>query len=191
MSLSLFPYQRSIFTRASFAKTEIFKVAVGIVLLFGCSQLSIPLQPVPITLHTLAVLLIGLTYSPKEAGTTVGSYLILGALGLPVFAGYHGGVAYMLGKTGGYLIGFWTAVLVMAKLQEKQQTRKLLPTFFICMVGQGILYTLGVLWLSTFIGMKAAFTFGVFPFILPEIAKAILLSGILRTLGYFTHKASR
>ncbi len=171
--------------QAIFTKVEALKVAIGVILLAACSQIAIPLQPIPITLQTLAVFFIGLTYSPGSAVVTVGTYLILGAFGLPVFANYHGGLVWVFGKTGGYLFGFWVAVFIMATLQEKQQTRKFLPTFLICIVGQAIIDALGILWLSTYVGMKAALSFAILPFMWPRILKIALLNGILYTTGYF------
>ncbi len=164
--------------------TSLFKLAVGVILLFACSQLTIPMQPVPITLQTVAVMLIGLTFSPTEAMRTVGTFLVLGAVGLPVFAGFNSGVVYMFGKTGGYLFGFLLAAVTMAHLQYKAP-KTILNTVLTCLVGLGVLYTCGVLWLSTFVGLKPAFAHGLAPFVLGELVKATLLSGALVSINYF------
>jgi biotin transport system substrate-specific component len=169
----------------SITRTEILKVAIGVVLLFACSQIAIPVQPVPITLQTLAVLLIGLTYKPREAFATLSSYLVLGALGLPVFAAYHGGAIWLIGKTGGYLFGFLAAAVVMSFIQQSVKRRGWLQVLLTCVVGQGIIYTMGVAWLATFIGMKSGITFGLVPFVLPGLVKAGLLTAALQGIRYF------
>lgn len=169
-------------------RTEIFKIGIGVILLFACAQITIPLQPVPITLHTLAVLLIGLTYTPREALVTLSTYLGLGAVGLPVFASYHGGVIWLFGKTGGYLFGFLVAAVVMSLIQQSLKQRGWLQVLLTCVVGQSIIYVMGVAWLATFIGLKAAIAAGVVPFIVPGLIKAGLLTAVLHNIRYFNKK---
>jgi biotin transport system substrate-specific component len=168
----------------STTQIEILKVVIGVALLFAGAQLSIPLKPIPITLHTVAVLLIGLTYKPREAFASVSSYLFLGALGAPVFAAYNGGLIYMLGKTGGYLAGFLVAVMVISWLQQSMK-RRLLQTLLLSVIGHGIIFAMGVGWLATFIGLKSAIAFGFMPFIIPGLIKAGLLTATLQGIRYF------
>ena len=174
----------------SITRTEILKAGIGVILLFACAQITIPLQPVPITLHTLAVLLIGLTYTPREALATLATYLGLGAIGLPVFASYHGGILWLFGKTGGYLFGFLVAAVVMSLIQQSLKQRGWLQVLLTFMVGQSIIYTMGVAWLATFIGLKAAIAAGVVPFILPGLIKAGLLTAALHNIRYFNKKST-
>lgn len=155
------------------------KLVAGVILLFASAQISIPLQPVPITLQTVAVMLIGLTYRPKEAFHTLSTYLILGALGLPVFASFHSGIQWLFGKTGGYLFGFLLAAVTMSSFYYRAH-QNLWTTLLTCFVGLGIIYGCGVLWLAGFIGFKAAVAAGVTPFIVPGIIKAGILSALLR-----------
>ncbi|MEI8295211.1 MAG: biotin transporter BioY [Alphaproteobacteria bacterium] len=168
----------------SSTQTEILKVAIGVVLLFASAQLAIPMKPVPITLHTLAVLLIGLTYKPREAFSTLSSYLLLGAIGLPVFSSYNSGFIYLTGKTGGYLFGFLVAAVVMSFIQQSVR-RGGLQTFLLCTVGHSIIYAMGIAWLATFIGLKSAITFGFMPFIVPGLIKMGLLTATLQGIRYF------
>jgi biotin transport system substrate-specific component len=175
----------------STAKIKVLKAVVGFILLFACAQISIPLQPVPITLHTLAVLLIGLTYTPREAFITLSTYLGLGAIGLPVFASYQSGIIYLFGKTGGYLFGFLVAAVVMSLIQQSIKQRRWLQVLLVCTAGQSIIYTMGVAWLATFIGLRSAFAFGVLPFILPGMIKAVLLTVALQSVYYFDNQKKK
>lgn len=144
------------------------------------SQITIPLNPVPITLQTVAVLLIGLTYSRKEAFLTLGAYLVLGAMGLPIFANYSGGILKILSPVGGYYVGFLVAVVAMAYVREKIAKDSIVSDIGLSLLGSVILYTCGVAWLSNFIGLVPAFMGGVVPFMLPGLFKSALLGGILR-----------
>jgi biotin transport system substrate-specific component len=130
-------------------------------------------------------LLIGLTYTLREAFATVSSYLLLGAIGLPVGAAYNGGMTWLIGKTGGYLFGFLAAVVVMSLIQRSVRRRGWLQVLLTCVVGQSIIYTMGVAWLATFIGLKSAITSGFVPFIASGLVKAGLLTAALRGVHYF------
>ena len=81
-------------------------IALGAALIAALSPFTIPLGPIPITLQTLAIGLIASIYRPKEATLSVVIYLLLGAIGLPVFAGGHGGIASFYGPTAGFLLFF-------------------------------------------------------------------------------------
>ncbi len=159
------------------------QVLMGVIGLALMSQVSIPLKPVSITLQTVGVLFIGLTYSKREAIYTLMSYLTLGALGLPVFANYVGGIQHLAGPVGGFYFGFLLAVIVMASIRESLAVKPgILQDLALCLVGSAVLYTLGVIWLSNFIGLKAALTGGLMPFILPGILKSFILAGLLKYL---------
>ena len=93
-------------------------VFFGIVVLFGCSQISIPLHLVPITLQTLGVIFIILTYDTKKAVQTMLTYVLLGSIGFPVFSGYSGGIDVIFGATGGYIFGFVLAPLVVIPFKK-------------------------------------------------------------------------
>jgi biotin transport system substrate-specific component len=179
-------------------KTSLLKTAIqsnslqlllGIMLLFACSQILIPLKPVPITLQTLAVMLIGLTYKPRQAFQVVFAYLLLGAAGMPFFAKFSSGYAYLMGPVAGYYAGFLVAAPLTAWLFS-MFTQKTWGTIFAsCAVGQAIIYVLGVSWLTKFIGFESALKAGVLPFILPGIIKTVILTSIIRTLrGTLQHQ---
>jgi len=98
-------------------QSEMFLMLWGIFLIFLTSQISIPLEPVPITLQTFGVMLVGLTFPQTAAIKAVSGYLALGALGLPIFASFSGGYHCLLGPTGGYLFGFLISVTVMSSIR--------------------------------------------------------------------------
>ncbi|AIL12774.1 hypothetical protein IM40_03335 [Candidatus Paracaedimonas acanthamoebae] len=158
------------------------QVALGVMLLFACSQIQIPLKPVPITLQTLAVILIGLTYKSRQAFEAVFAYLLLGAVGAPVFAQFSGGHASLFGPTGGFLAGFLVAAPLTAWVFSKFTQKTWGAIFVSCVVGQAMIYVLGVLWLEKFVGFEASLKAGVLPFILPGVVKTVILASIIRTL---------
>ena len=91
----------------------------GSVLITICTQISLPLFPVPMTLQTFAVFLIGLTYGWRLGGITVSLYLLEGAIGLPVFSGGKGGMIVFMGPTAGYLVGFLLAATACGWFAER------------------------------------------------------------------------
>ena len=133
-------------------KSEMLQIVIGVGLLFGCAQVSIPLQPVPITLQTVAVMLIGLFYSKQVAVKTVLSYLALGTLGAPVFANFSGGIAKLIGPTGGYLIGFLVAVYGMAAARERILKDTYVSMICNCIIGNVLIFIPGISWLSFYVG---------------------------------------
>ncbi len=155
---------------------------IGVGLLFACSQIQIPLKPVPITLQTVAIMLIGLTYKPRQAFEVIFAYLLLGATGVPVFSEFSGGYAYLLGPTGGYFVGFLVAAPLTAWIFSKITHKTWGGIFASCIVGQAMIYIFGVAWLTKFIGFDAAIQSGVVPFILPGVFKTILLASIVKAL---------
>ena len=154
--------------------------SLGVLLLWAMSQISIPLQPIPITLQTMGVMAIGLLYQRRAAVYSVASYLLLGACGLPILANGAGGIHCFFGPTGGYLLGFLAAVLVMTMLRERFKEDGLFFLIFHCMIGTTIIFIFGVSWLSSFVGVKQAFVLGLLPFLIPGAIKSLLLSIAVR-----------
>ncbi|MBN8827719.1 MAG: biotin transporter BioY [Sphingobacteriia bacterium] len=162
--------------------SNLTQIVMGTLLIFLCSQITIPLEPVPITLQSVSIMFIGLTYSRKNAIQSVLSYLILGALGLPVFANYSGGFHSLIGPTGGYLFGFLAAAYLMATIREKINLNNLGFMIANSLIGTVILFIFGVSWLSFFIGIEKGITLGLVPFIIPGIIKAVILALGIRYL---------
>jgi len=158
------------------------QVALGVMLLFACSQIQIPLKPVPITLQTLAVMLIGLTYRPRQAFEAVFVYLLLGAIGTPVFSNFSGGYANLVGPTGGYFLGFFVAAPLTAWIFSKFEQKSWGSILASCAMGQAMIYVLGVTWLAKFVGFESALKTGVLPFILPGLVKTFILASIIRAI---------
>jgi biotin transport system substrate-specific component len=164
----------------SFRKSLLLQFVLGLSLLILTAQVSIPIQPVPITLGSVGALLIALVFEKKQAMAMISSYLLLGSIGLPVFAGFNSGIFYFLGPTGGYLLGFWFAVFIVSTLREHMLNETLFAIFILCVVGTVIIYIFGIAWLSYLLSFKKAITVGLLPFIIPGIIKAGLLASTVR-----------
>jgi biotin transport system substrate-specific component len=151
-----------------------FAVAGSIALTIS-AKVSIPAIPVPFTLQTLVVLLLGFAYGPALAGATVGLYLLQGAFGLPVFQGTPEkglGVAYMMGPTGGYLLGFFVAAVVCGKLAQKGWDKRFSSMALGMIAGNAIIYAFGLAWLGTLIGWdKPVLQYGMIPFLAGDLIK--------------------
>ncbi len=159
---------------------ESLKIVFGALLLFASGQIAIPLKPVPIVFTTVGVMLIGLLYTRRTAFFAVLAYIAAGAVGLPVFQGFAGGLRHFYGPTAGYIVGFMLAVLVMTTLRERFGLTSFWGMLFNCAAGTLTIFVPGVLWLSALIGVTNAIQFGVMPFIVPGVIKAVVLSGFLR-----------
>ena len=139
----------------------------GSVLLYASAKVQVPMYPVPMTMQTFVVLVIGMAYGWRLAGATVAVYLLEGAVGLPVFAGTPErgiGLAYMVGPTGGFLFGFLLAAAAMGWLAERGWGRSSLTTAAAMAIGTVLLFGPGVGWLASFVGLERAFAAGFLPF---------------------------
>jgi biotin transport system substrate-specific component len=163
-------------------KTEVIKVILGSLLLFASGQIAIPIEPVPIVMTTVGVMLIGLLYQRRTALMAVMAYISAGALGLPVFQGFAGGLVHLYGPTAGYIIGFAFAVLAMTFLREKFVLTSFWGMLLNCSIGTLVIFIPGVAWLSILLGFHDAILFGVMPFIIPGILKALVLTGALQII---------
>ena len=155
------------------AANQLLAVLVGIALLTASAHIKIPFYPVPLTMQTLIVLGIGMTYGARLGGATLLGYLAAGFVGLPVFAG-GAGIAYMMGTTGGYLAGFFVAAVVLGVLAERGWTRNWATSAAAMLVGNAIIYLLGVGWLTSLIGWDKAVQFGLLPFLYGDVLKLII-----------------
>ena len=165
-----------------------FLAIVGTLLLALSAKIQVPFWPVPMTMQTFVVLVLGLMYGPKLGTVTGLLYLAEGAVGLPVFAS-GAGLAYLVGPTGGYLVGFVIAMLVMGLLASRGLERKVLTAMVAMFIGEVIIFALGVGWLATFIGMDKAIAGGLIPFLTAEGFKialaAVTLPLVWRQLEQF------
>lgn len=153
-------------------------VAAGVAALTVSAKVQITTVPVPVTLQMLVVMVIGAAYGPRLAGATLASYLALGFQGLPVFAGAVAGPAYFAGPTGGYLLGFLLAAVVVGALARAGWDRS--PVRMALAMGAGILavYVPGVVWLSASwgaaLGWENWYAYGVKTFIWVDALKLVV-----------------
>ena len=163
------------------SRSRVFQGAIillGSLLLAISAKVQVPFWPVPMTMQTFVVLLLGATLGWRLAGATLLAYLVEGAMGLPVFAS-GAGVAYMAGPTGGYLAGFLLAAIAVGWLAERGFGRTA-PTVLVAFaLGQIIIFGLGLAWLSGFIGMEKAIAVGLVPFLAAEAVKTTLACAVL------------
>ena len=164
---------------------DIALISVSAALITICSWISIPLGPVPFTLQTLGILAVMLTIRGRRGTIAIVVYLALGAVGVPVFAGFKGGIGAFLGPTGGFLIGFVIAALVYWLL-EKVLFKRLMNTavktwvfgILSFVIFEIVMYVIGVIWFMTVyaaqtgpVGLATVMGWCVIPFIIPDIVK--------------------
>ena len=149
------------------------------------AQIQFPTQPIPFTLSLLAIFLAGALLKPKYALLSVLAYVLLGAFGVPVFAGFTGGIAILFGKTGGYIMAYPLMALVTSLFYHMFKKGKTIWLALGMITALILCYSLGTLWFSfvTKIDYYTSLTYCVFPFILFDslkIALAVALSTVLR-----------
>ena len=187
---------------------SLFVIFLGSIILTISAKIKVPFYPVPMTMQTFVVVLIGVTLGWKLGLATVFAYLFEGAIGIPVFAGTPEkglGFAYLMGPTGGYLFGFLVATYVAGSFkydncfdsQKFKLAKENLP-FFLALrsaitlpykniikliFSVSFIYIFGLLWLGFFIGWdKPIFQLGAYPFLLAELFKMLILAYIA---GFF------
>jgi biotin transport system substrate-specific component len=152
-----------------------FALALGGSLLLAVSaKVQVPFYPVPLTLQTLVVLLLGAALGARLAAASVALYLIEGLAGLPVFAGAVAGPVYMAGPTGGFLVGFLVAAALIGFVADRRWDRSWIRLLASLSLGHAIVFAFGFLWLAELIGAQKAFAAGVAPFVLATIVKTLL-----------------
>ena len=157
---------------------KIFLISLlGSILLTISAKIKIPFYPVPMTMQTFVVLFLGISFGYKVGVATIFLYLLEGIAGLPVFSNSPEkgiGIAYFVGPTMGYLIGFLTACYLASKI-------KIDDNFFVVLfkliIATSTIYIMGLIWLGTLIGWdKPIFALGAKPFLLAEVFKIMLLA---------------
>jgi biotin transport system substrate-specific component len=156
--------------------------AIGSLLLTISAKVQVPFWPVPMTMQTFAVVVIGMAYGSRLGAATVLLYLVEGAAGLPVFAGTPErgiGLAYMAGPTGGYLVGFFLAAVLCGWLAERNWDRRLVPALGAMLLGHAVIFLFGLGWLAALIGAQKAIAVGFTPFLLGTVVKVALAAAVL------------
>jgi biotin transport system substrate-specific component len=131
----------------------------------------LPFTPIPVTAQTFAVLLLAALLGRKRAVYAVLLYLMEGIAGLPVFAGGNAGFIYLMGMTGGYLLGFVPAAYFCGFLAEKKWDRKYITAALLFGIGITVIYLFGVLWLAGYTSFEFAIRAGLYPFIAADVFK--------------------
>ena len=171
----------------NFKNSKIIKYAffalLGSILLAISSKVKIPFYPVPMTMQTLVVIVIGIAFGWKLGIATISLYLFEGILGMPVFSGTPEkgvGFIYFTGPTMGYLIGFLIAVFLAGKFVYNNN---LVQNFLKILLATSFIYLLGVIWLGSLIGWdKPIFKLGVQPFLLAELFKILIATFAIKQI---------
>ncbi|WP_439523964.1 biotin transporter BioY [Marivita sp.] len=153
-------------------------VLAGTIFITLSARIQVPMWPVPMTMQTFAVLLVGMAFGARLAGVTLVAYLAQGALGLPVFAG-GGGLVFLTGPTAGYLVGFVGAAILVGWLADRGWIVGYTKSFFAACLGGVLIHVLGVAWLSVFTGFTGAVAAGMLPFLAGDLLKCVLVALLL------------
>jgi biotin transport system substrate-specific component len=162
---------------------QIILVIAGIAALAVAAKIKIPMIPVPMTMGTFAVLSIGAAYGMRLGLVTIIGYMLIGALGFDVFAGSSAetyGITYMMGGTGGYLVGYVLAVLALGYAARQGWDRSIGKMALAMVLGNVLIYVPGLVWLAVLYGTDAPiFTWGLTPFLLGDLVKLALAALLL------------
>lgn len=176
-------------------KTQILtRTAMGAVIIALCAWISIP-AAVPFTLQTFGIFLVLAVLGPRQGTVSILVYILLGLIGLPVFAGFSGGPGALIGPTGGYILGF-ALIGVVCLLTEKLPLPGTARLIFGSLVGLAVCYGFGTLWFIQVAAMggkvynlPAVLGMCVVPFILPDCIKLVLALAVGRRLARALHLA--
>lgn len=158
---------------------QLFTVLGASLLMATVAQVNIPLPftPVPVTLSSLAVFLIGAALGPRKGALALMAYLAEGCAGLPVFAGGAAGAAVLIGPRGGYLVGFVVAAWVAGWMSERGGCRSFGRVAVAMVVAHACIYAVGLPWLGLYVGMANVVAMGLLPFVVGDLLKIVLAAG--------------
>jgi biotin transport system substrate-specific component len=166
-------------------------VILGIAALILAAKIRVPMWPVPITMGTFAVLAIGVTYGARLGLVTVTGYLAVGALGFDVFAGSSAqtaGLSYMMGGTGGYLVGYLLATAALGVLAARGWDRSFGWMALALLIGNVLIYLPGLAWLGQLYGWdKPILQWGLTPFLIGDMIKLALAAALVPSLWKWTN----
>ena len=172
---------------------QLVLVAAGIAALVLAAKIKIPMFPVPMTMGTFAVLSIGAAYGTRLGLATILGYMLIGALGFDVFAGSSAevsGLSYMMGSTGGYLVGYVLAVVALGALARKGWDRARGKMALALVLGNALIYVPGLIWLTVLYGLEAPIlSWGLTPFLLGDVVKLALAALLLPALWSLVGRA--
>ncbi len=171
--------RRALLVRAESMALKAALVMGGSLLLWLSAKVQVPFWPVPMTLQTLAILGLAAVLGSRLGTAAVLAYIAQGAAGLPVFAGTPEkgiGLAYMMGPTGGYILGFVLAAFAVGWLAERGWARHPLTLFIAALLGVALIHAPGLLWLAQFTGWSKVLALGFWPFIGGDVLKAAIVA---------------
>jgi biotin transport system substrate-specific component len=162
----------------------------GLIVLSALVSIPLPWTPVPLTLQTFAVLLVGASLGAARGGLSALVYLVVGMAGVPWFAGHASGWGF---ATFGYLIGFVLASAVVGWLAGHGGDRTALRTAGTMVLGTALIYAVGVTYLMRFldVGLTQALQLGCTPFLAGDVVKVVLAAGLLPTAWKVVHRIER
>jgi biotin transport system substrate-specific component len=168
-------------------------VVLGIAVLAIAAKIKVPMWPVPITMGTFAVLTIGAAYGARLGMVTILGYMIIGALGFDVFAGSSAeahGLTYMMGGTGGYLLGYVMATVALGWFAQAGWDRSAGKMALAMLAGNVLIYVPGLIWLGMLYGWdKPILQWGLTPFLIGDALKLALAAALLPALWKLVGRA--
>jgi biotin transport system substrate-specific component len=161
--------------------TDLVLIGAGAALTGILAQVVVPLQPVPITGQTLAVILVGSTLGALRGALSMVLYLALGVVGLPWFSDASSGWGVVAGPTGGYIVGFIAAAALTGWLAQRTWDRRVVGAFVSMSAGTLATFAVGLPWLAASLGLTLEQTLaaGLYPFLIGGVVKAMLAAGML------------
>ncbi|WP_240311293.1 MULTISPECIES: biotin transporter BioY [Roseobacteraceae] len=172
---------------------QVMMVAAGILLLAVAAKIKVPMWPVPITMGTFAVLTIGAAYGARLGLVTILGYMLLGALGMDVFAGSSAeatGLTYMMGGTGGYLVGYVLATVILGLLAQRGWDRSIGWMALAMLIGNVAIYLPGLAWLGQLYGWdQPILQWGLTPFLVGDAIKLALAAVMLPAVWKLVDRA--
>lgn len=165
-------------SRFALSARTMLTIIAGMALMTLAAKIQIPFWPVPMTLHTMAVMAFAVMFGPRIAASIFLAYLAAGAVGLPVFSGSPErgiGIAYMVGPTGGYLLGYLVASWLVGALAAGKGT---LGRIGAMLAGMVPIYAIGVAWLAAYIPVDQLLSAGIAPFLLGDLVKIGVVAAV-------------
>ncbi|WP_111718988.1 biotin transporter BioY [Homoserinimonas sp. OAct 916] len=161
--------------------TDVVLIASGAAVTAVAAQLFVPLWPVPITMQTLAVLLVGSTLGATRGALSMALYAVLGLVGLPVFSDFSSGAGVLFGSTGGYIFGFIIAAGLTGWLAQRNWDKKFLGAALSFLAGTVVIFALGMIGLSLALSanLQQTLEWGLYPFIIGGIIKAGIAAALI------------
>lgn len=170
-----------IFDQSSLGAKALMVLAASLALAIS-AKVQVPFWPVPMTMQTFVVLMIGLHFGPRLAALSVLAYLVEGAAGLPVFS-TGAGLAFLAGPTGGYLIGFLISAMIVSAAVQRGYANSIAGLLAVLIIGDLVIFGFGFTRLAMLIGGERAFMAGVVPFLPAEALKIALAVAASRALS--------